>query len=225
MEEIEIAVLNWEKYNPPSDRAKHPYWFRFHRDSAISAGLDGMSAEHCWVWVQILSECSRKNSGTIRLRTKRLAELSQVSEETALATINILNKNNTIEVPPQSGELTPPIRGVGLPHIQTDIHTNRHTNISASGDARATLNFEDAYKAYPKKIGKKKGLQRLKKSVTTPEALEKFRQAVAAYSRYVAAQKTEARYVKHFDTFVGCWEDWINPDLATQTTNKENLDV
>ncbi len=125
MEEIEITIVNWEKYNPPSDRAKHPYWFRFNRDSAISAGLDGLSGTQCWVWIQVLSECSRKNSATIRFRVKRMAELSQTTEKDVSEAINMLTKNETVS---QSGELTPPIRGVGLPHRQTDIHTDRQEN-------------------------------------------------------------------------------------------------
>jgi len=120
-----LIILNWEKYNPPSDRAKHPYWFRFHRDSCISAGLSGLNAEQCWVWIQILSEASRKNSKTIRVKLKRLAQLSQVDEMVALQAIEMLCKNDTIR---ESGEKTPRIGGVDLPHKQTDIHTYKQTN-------------------------------------------------------------------------------------------------
>lgn len=136
MEEIEITIVNWEKYNPPKERVKYPTWFRMQRDTAISSGLEGLSAEQCWVWVQLLSECSRKNSGTIKIKPRRLAELSQVTEKTVFTTLYLLSKNNTIE--PLAANPRQ-IRGNFAAYIHTDIQTNRQTDTTKTCPSDATV--------------------------------------------------------------------------------------
>jgi hypothetical protein len=91
MEEIEITIPNWKKYNPNSDRIRNPHWFRVHRDMAMSDSLSSLSAGQCWVWIQILSECSRKNSATVRLKIQKIAFLSRVTKEEVLEVIEILS--------------------------------------------------------------------------------------------------------------------------------------
>ena len=96
MKEVDITVINWEKYNPETSRTRNPHWFRINRDTAMSDSLDGMSAEQCWVWIQILSECCRKNSAHITLNINKLARLSSVGTKTVLDTIDCLILNNAL---------------------------------------------------------------------------------------------------------------------------------
>lgn len=124
MEEIEITVVNWKKYNPESERIKTPHWFRINKDTAVSDSLEGLTAEQCWVWIQLLSECCRKNCDTIMVKVDKLARLSNVKKSCIVQTIEILTKNKTLR---SSAESTPPTE-----HNRTNITEHNITKTFSS---------------------------------------------------------------------------------------------
>lgn len=135
---IDVTVLNWEKYNPPSDRTRHKHWFRINQNSAMSAALFELSAEQCWVWIQILAECCRKNTGSVTVLSQRFALISKVTEETVIKTIEILERNGTLSVSCQStvSQLTK-----NRVHEHTNEHTNSNTtHVLSSGLELAIAN-------------------------------------------------------------------------------------
>jgi hypothetical protein len=67
------------------------------------------------------------------------------------------------------------------------------------------------YAAYPRKEGRKKGLQRCKTQITTRSKFDALTRAVVNY----AATITDTTYAKHFDSFMSCWEDYIDAGLLT----------
>lgn len=71
--------------------------------------------------------------------------------------------------------------------------------------------LESIYRLYPRKEGKKAGLQRAKVQIKTAEQLERFRMAVTNYCQKLQAEHTLPKFVKHFDTFMSCWEDYLDP--------------
>lgn len=85
-------------------------------------------------------------------------------------------------------------------------------------DQKQLLDFEALYALYPLKKGRTKGLAIAARQVKTPEQYEKLRTAIVAYAEEVRRLGTEPKYVKHFSTFMGCWEDYTpsgNPVGAT----------
>lgn len=104
MEEIEITIVNWRKFNPEGERTKTPHWFRINRDIALSDSLDQLSAEQCWVWIQILAECCRKNSGTIMLKVAKLSRFSKVSKQCVCNALELLEKHGALR---KSAKSTP----------------------------------------------------------------------------------------------------------------------
>ncbi len=103
VEHLEVTVLNWEKYNPPSDRVRHKHWFRINHNIATSNGLWGLSPGQRWFWVVLLSECCRKNSATIQLTPSRFSALcGGLQKHDILQAIDILVKNGTLSVSCQS---------------------------------------------------------------------------------------------------------------------------
>ncbi len=76
---------------------------------------------------------------------------------------------------------------------------------------RDEFDFISVYAAYPRKEGRKKGLQRCKTQITTRSKYDALTRAVANY----AASLTDVTYAKHFDTFMGCWEDYVDAGLLT----------
>jgi hypothetical protein len=93
--------------------------------------------------------------------------------------------------------------------------------------------LEMAYRAYPRKEGKKAGLARARAQIRTPERLRQFQQAIENYARKIQYERTSFEYVKHFSTFVRCWEDYLDPSIAqprrtidpTHLTARDLLDM
>lgn len=88
---------------------------------------------------------------------------------------------------------------------------------------KESLDFEIIYKHFPKKEGKKKGLEKLKASIKTQEKYEQFCQAAQNYIRKCDIEQTQLTYIKMFSSFVNCWEDYLDyepvaPNSATPIT-------
>lgn len=80
------------------------------------------------------------------------------------------------------------------------------------------FDFERIYELFPRRIGKKTGIERLRKTITTIEKYELLESAVRHYASEM--QHTEEKYIKHFSSWVSCWMDWI-PEGVT-TSNQES---
>lgn len=74
---------------------------------------------------------------------------------------------------------------------------------------RENFDFDLIYKKYPRKIGKQKGITSLKTKIKNQEEYEALGRAVSNYARYCEANSIEAKFIKHFSSFVSVWQDWI----------------
>ncbi len=74
---------------------------------------------------------------------------------------------------------------------------------------------------YPRKLGKKKGLEKLKRQIKTQDDFNQLSLAIDRYNEYLRKNKTETQYIKHFDTFVTSWTDWLDHN-AGQTNLTDN---
>jgi hypothetical protein len=70
--------------------------------------------------------------------------------------------------------------------------------------------LEAVYAAYPRKEGRKKGLERLEKIVTTREVYARVMKALANYCRKVEVEDPNREFVKMFDSWTSVWEDYEN---------------
>lgn len=78
------------------------------------------------------------------------------------------------------------------------------------------FDFEGLYASYPRKEGKKKGLQRCRSQITSLAKWEALKRAVNNYRARVERERTEPKFIKQFDTFMNCWEDYLTaPAEAT----------
>jgi hypothetical protein len=84
---------------------------------------------------------------------------------------------------------------------------------------RDDFDFDAVYALYPRKEGKKKGLQRCRSQIKSRLKYDALLQAVKNY-----AAVASPGYEKHFDTFMGCWEDYADAGLLTprQPTSHRN---
>lgn len=79
---------------------------------------------------------------------------------------------------------------------------------------RSEFDFEKIYAEYPRKEGKKKGFEKLRKIITDPAIFSNVMQSVINYAAICKRDGTERKYIKHFSTFIGEWEDFLEvPDI------------
>jgi hypothetical protein len=69
------------------------------------------------------------------------------------------------------------------------------------------INFDTAWNAYPKKLGRKEAERHFNASVKTEKDFDDLMQAIKNYSEYVAGK--EEQYIKMGSTFFNNWRDWI----------------
>jgi hypothetical protein len=73
---------------------------------------------------------------------------------------------------------------------------------------------ESAYAAYPRKEGKKRGLEICKRDVKSPEDLMALMKAIEKYKAHIAKNHVNAKFIKQFSTFMGSWRDWLDDDAG-----------
>jgi hypothetical protein len=86
-----------------------------------------------------------------------------------------------------------------------------------------SFDFEKVYQAFPKRMGKKIGIERCKRSITTQEEYEDLMRAVVNYSNYCATEGLEPRFIKHFSSFMSIWQDWLDEDAGTLNLQFKDL--
>lgn len=112
---------------------------------------------------------------------------------------------------------TPTPKGIPIPNTIPDsppaqpVEPVRLTLVDAP---KFEPDLEAAYAKYPRKEGKKKGFQRLRKQLTTREKYDAFVRAVENYAASRAAE--DPHYTKHFDSFTSCWEDYVESAPPSQ---------
>lgn len=76
------------------------------------------------------------------------------------------------------------------------------------------FDFDGVYRIYPLKKGKQKGLDKCKAQIKTNDDFNSLMVAVHRYSSECQKEGREARYIKHFDTFMGSWRDYSDDDVG-----------
>lgn len=106
-----------------------------------------------------------------------------------------------------SETLAPDLRS-GPPTSDQDHRPPDSDSPSAHGVDEPAFDFDAVYAIYPRKEGKKKGLQRCRSQIKTRLKYDALLTAVKNYSEHVIGRDPDK--VKQFDTFIGCWEDYVN---------------
>lgn len=72
------------------------------------------------------------------------------------------------------------------------------------------FDFDALYARFPRKEGKREGMNACRRKIRTQGDYEAFAAAVDGYAAKVRAEGTERRYMLHWSTFVnGRWEDYV----------------
>lgn len=100
-----------------------------------------------------------------------------------------------------------------LEHLFSELIKTRQNNTKASV---VPIGLLKAYDAYPRKIGKSKGLAKAVRDIRDEDEIGAFGEAVSNYALYVKAQGLEQKFIKHFSTFVGEWRDWLDAPVIQE---------
>jgi hypothetical protein len=106
-------------------------------------------------------------------------------------------------------------------YLNTEEYLNSSPKERAKAAIKIEFDFETIYQMYPRHIGKKTGIDKLKRIIQTPDKYQLLFQAVKNYAESVA--NVEQKFILHFSTFVNRFEDYI-PDQATTQQEKLSLD-
>jgi hypothetical protein len=71
--------------------------------------------------------------------------------------------------------------------------------------------FEAMYEHYPRKIGKKKGFEWLKKNCSGPDMARDIRYSIYNYAKICKNERREDKFIMHFTTFLNQWQDYYTP--------------
>ncbi len=213
MDFILIEILNWSKYNPRGD-VKSPSWFRFENRLIESPDFYSWPGEHIKALLYILSQASKKNSAHVRIYAEHALRVALIKAKDLHATIEKLQELQVIQVTSRArdGDVTCTSRARdGDVSLRTD---GTERNETDETQVLRTFDFEKVYMAYPRKEGKKRGLEICKRVIKTGQDYEKLFGAIRRYCIYLKTQGTEPQYVKHFDTFMNSWTDWTDQNAG-----------
>ncbi len=74
--------------------------------------------------------------------------------------------------------------------------------------AAPRFDFEALYQRFPRKEGKKRGLELCAKQIKSQAAYQRLSVAIANYASGVLGREPDK--IKQFDTFMGCWSDYVD---------------
>lgn len=88
------------------------------------------------------------------------------------------------------------------------------------------FDFDALYETYPRKKGKKAGLDYCRKHFKTLEQYKALKKAIENYCLDIEKNKTEGKYIKYFDTFVrGGWHDYTEDNLKASNSQSPTEEV
>lgn len=88
-------------------------------------------------------------------------------------------------------------------------------------EIKKEFDFQSLYEMYPRKEGKKSGMDNLNKRIKTDEEYIKFRSAVFNYIRICQVENRPPLYTKHWGTFVNNWTDYL--EVVPQAVESKNI--
>lgn len=221
---MRLKILNWEKINARKD-VSNPSWFKFKHKFFDDPDFYSFTPEERLIWVYLLCETSKKNeNGIITVNSEHCHRSTGVSFTVLNSAIKKLKQLQIVEVRTLRGRYADvSLTGAREDKIRLDKIRKENTYAQTVETVRASVfNFDLIYQEYPRKIGKKKGIEKCKAIIKTQKDFEKVLAAVKKYAKHCVEQKFEAQYIKHFSTFMASWEDWVDSEIGTTITGIEN---
>lgn len=213
-----IEIINWDKHNPRKD-IKNPSWLAINNRMIEDTDIYDLTDGEFRAWIYCISRASQVNNATVKIDMKHAQRVSGVNPDALMSMIEKMGLKGAINViewdksEPVQVSVRGPYADVRVSVL--DKQTNKQTNKQSIPD----FDIGALYQAYPKKEGKKKGIANFKRRIKSQEDFERAKKAI---SNYVDSnQNTERQFLKHFDTFSNCWEDYV--EIETPQSQVETI--
>jgi hypothetical protein len=216
---VSINILNWRKYQPRTD-LKSMHWFRVESKIINDQKLFDLTASQKWVWISLLCIAADQTNSTFDLNIKWFAQILKMKVSEVNDALNLIKDNLLISLS-EHGLVTDSsqIRTDSCPTIQySTVHnTTEQNNTYPHFEPNENVyDFESLYKKYPRKMGKKKGLDKAKRLVkNNPSAFDDISKAIDRHNEDFKKSKKDLQFIQHFDTFINNYEDWLDPFTGT----------
>jgi hypothetical protein len=120
------------------------------------------------------------------------------------ACVEIIDKTIQAESKRNPSSAKPLALALTLTQKKEEYIDRKPTTFSKSG----VFDLELAYKKFPRKEGKSKGLKKLTSEIKSEAS---FNQLLLAVENYAASRRNQdQKFTKHFSSFVSEWRDWID---------------
>lgn len=213
---MKITFKNWEKTVGRKD-IKRPLWFRIDNNIYETELWEKLDGEEFKTYVFLLCVASiGQNQGTIHVNSHVFFRKAAVNEKVLHRTIAKLAEINEVSIRADRGTYGPRtgherVTNGTLHYITEQNITEQNNNAQSSHvEHAAVFDLESIYREYPRKEGKTRGMKLLAGKMKTQEDFDKFCMAVRNYASKVKREKTEPKFIKHFATFVNCFEDYLD---------------
>lgn len=201
--------LNW--FSMPVDLLSHPDFFNINGDEFKA-----------FIWVVGVAVKVKKNQ--VRMNIDHIAHFLRISKNDIISCLHKLEGKQLLTdglatARPDCGHEAA-IHYITLHNITEQ---NTYAQISKTEDQTKQVAqkqvlsdsvIESIYKEYPRKVGKAKGLAKLKSQLKTQTDLELCVRALAKFKKYHIDKGTLGEYIPHFSTWVSSWKDWLDEDVG-----------
>lgn len=220
---IEIEVKNWSKYQR-KDVQKMSF-FRVEADIFEDQKFFSLKHLDKVLLLYIYTRCCKQASGKVSINTRQASAMTSIRHDHVLLSIFRLQQNQLLTA--KDVTCTSPREEKRRGEEKKSTHKKIEQKKSNVPDRVNPIDFEleKLYEKYPRKEGKKRAFQILRRKLDSKKKMLQFEQALSNYIAILEAQKTERQYIKQFSTFANNFEDYINPDpMLFQSEHNVNLD-
>lgn len=214
-------------------------WFKHYSDASLDNKICSLEDEFGYVgygvYWKIIEICAMQWDGKSdttfsinRKKMKSLLNINYMKTESILSLCSVLKLFNVV--------ITEKSYEINIPKL-LDIKDNHTRNLQVSGNKvtenlpleqnrtdknnnnkKCAFDIDAIYSVYPKKQGKAKGFEKLKKIIKDQEHYNLILEGSKNYSKYCGANDTEQRYIKQFSTWVNqeCWNDELEIPLTAE---------
>lgn len=132
------------------------------------------------------------------------------------------NVTSNVTCNDNADNVTLPVTSCNADRIRIDKERDKNKSIIyADSESALVSEFEQIWKAYPRKEGKTNALKAYIKARTDkkdPVSMEDVQNGLQAYIEYIKAEETPTQYIKHGSTWFNqrCWNDEYTSSKSTQ---------
>lgn len=209
---MHISIINWDKYNKRKD-IKSPWWFALNNRFLEDPDLFGFTHSELIAFIYLMCQASQKKSSYFEINFDHAAKVSNIDGDTLRMCISKLKKLRIVTT--KSVRITNGSRTRHVRHPFATLHDKTlQNNTYAQKQVLRESVLTKIYEEYPRKVGKGRGLAKLKDQLKTEDDLEKCLCAVLRFKKYHIEKRTESQYIPHFSTWVSSWQDCLDDDFG-----------